>query len=158
MMESIMRVAAGAQPPKRLLRTGPRDAALRVARTCYDHLAGRLAVAITDKMLERGLVEIEGDAGAVTADGHAFLKRLGIDADHGNDGRSRRRVFLKPCLDWSERRPHLAGRIGQALHDHCFNQHWVHRIDGGRALTITRKGEQALQHHFGIRADDIAQA
>ena len=158
MMESIMRVAAGGPAPKRLPRVGPKDEALRAARTCYDHLAGRLAVAITDRMLERDLVEIADDAGAITAKGRDFLERLGIDADSSDGGASKRRVFLKPCIDWSERRPHLAGRVGQALLDHCFHEHWVHRFDGGRTLTITSKGQQAFREHFGVRTEDLVAA
>ena len=152
MMESIMCVAADAAPPAQKIRTGPKDSALRAARTCYDHLAGTLAVGIADAMVEKGLVEFAEDAGAVTPDGLTFLENLGIsDQAALSKPSARRRIFCKPCLDWSERRPHLAGRIGALLRDHCFEQNWVRRAGDGRALTITPKGQQAFHQHFGLR-------
>ena len=152
MMESIMCVAADAAPTVRKIRTGPKDAALRAARTCYDHLAGALAVGIADAMIEKEMVELAEDAGAVTPKGLTFLESLGIgDQATLSKPSAGRRIFCKPCLDWSERRPHLAGRIGALLRDHCFEQNWVRRIDDGRALTITPKGQQAFHRHFGLR-------
>ncbi len=152
MMESIMYVATDAGPSTRTVRTGPRDTALRAARTCYDHLAGTLAVALADAMIERGLVEITDEAGLVTERGLAFIDALGLDDTSEN----RKRVFCKPCLDWSERRPHLAGRLGSALRHHSFERGWVRRVGDSRALTITPKGQQAFREHFGIRTEDLA--
>ncbi len=152
MMESIMCVAADVAPPARKARIGPKDAALRRARTCYDHLAGTLAVGIADAMVEKGLVEFTEDAGAVTPNGLKFLEDLGIgDLQTSGKPGAGRRVFCRPCLDWSERRPHLAGRIGALLRDHCFEQNWIRRIDDGRALTITPKGQQAFHRYFDMR-------
>lgn len=150
MMESIMRVAAGDQPPLKRLTTGPRDAALRAARTCYDHMAGGLAVSLADALIKRGHVEIADDAGLVTATGLAFLGDIGIDVDALQDKRRSTRVFCKPCLDWSERRFHLAGAVGSALRHHSFEQNWVRRIGDGRALTVTPKGRSAFRQHFGV--------
>lgn len=155
MMESIMCVAADAAPPAKTVRIGPKDAALRRARTCYDHLAGTLAVGIADALVEKGLVEFADDAGAITSDGLTFFESLGIrDLETAGGRASGRRVFCRPCLDWSERRPHLAGRIGTLLRDHCFAQHWVRRIGDSRALTITPKGQQAFHRYFGMRQDN----
>jgi DNA-binding transcriptional ArsR family regulator len=154
MMESIMRVAADAAPPARKIRTGPKDTALRQARTCYDHLAGTLAVALADSMIERGLVEVSDDAGLVTERGLVFIEALGLD----DPPASRKRVFCKPCLDWSERRPHLAGRLGSALRHHSFERGWIRRIDDSRALSITPKGQHAFREHFGIRTEDLRDA
>lgn len=151
MMESIMRVAADAMPSTRMLRTGPRDAALRAGRTCYDHLAGALAVALADKMIERGLVELNDDAGLVTQHGLAFIEALGLSDPSEN----KKRVFCRPCLDWSERRPHLAGRLGAALRHHSFERGWIRRSGDSRAVTVTPKGQQAFHEHFGIRTEDI---
>lgn len=151
MMESIMCVAAGNEAPKRRFRTGPKDAALRAARTCYDHLAGTLAVALADAMIAKGLVELGDEAGVVTERGLAFVESVGLgDASGGS-----RRVFCRPCLDWSERRPHLAGRVGSALCQHSFEQGWIRRIGDSRAVSITPKGHQAFREHFGLRAEDI---
>ena len=150
MMESIMCVAAGAEAPLPP-RTGPRDAALRVARTCYDHLAGALAVALADAMVAKGLVELGDDAGVVTERGAVFIAKLGLDDPSSGS----KRVFCRPCLDWSERRPHLAGRVGSALRHQSFERGWIRRIGDSRAITVTTSGQQAFRQHFGIRTEDL---
>ena len=124
MLETIMSVAAiGSRATP--LRAGPRDAALRKARTCYDHLAGQLAVAMADRMAERNQVELSPDGGAVTQVGAHFLRGLGVDLDRAAAPATRRggsRMFCRPCLDWSERRPHIAGALGAALCTACLDQ------------------------------------
>ena len=117
MMESIMQVAAGLDTNRPRLVVGPRDAALRAARTCYDHLAGRLGVALADALVDGGQVELASDGGLVTDAGIRFFSRIGIDLDvlATCSGKRPARVLCRPCLDWSERRPHLAGTIGAAL-------------------------------------------
>jgi hypothetical protein len=128
-------------------RAEPRDAALRLARTCYNHFAGRLGVGITDAMLARGQIELDHDAGTVTEPGRDFLKRFGVAiSPTANAGR----LFCRPCLDWSERRPHLAGVLGVALTCRCFELGWVRKIEGTRVLSITEKGRQAFQKAFGF--------
>jgi DNA-binding transcriptional ArsR family regulator len=152
MMESIMQVAAGLEPARRVV-VGPREAALRDARTCYDHLAGRLGVALADAMIGRGYLELGSDAGLVTEPGTAFLHRIGIDADAlaGPPGRRSRRLMCRPCLDWSERRLHLAGAVGAALCTHCLDRGWVRRIEGSRAVAVTPKGRRVFREAFGVR-------
>jgi DNA-binding transcriptional ArsR family regulator len=147
MMESIMRVASDVK--RRQITVGPRDEALRAARTCYDHLAGRLGVAIADAMVARRYVELTADAGLLTPSGLKLLARMGV-ATEAAGPRTGKRVLCRPCLDWSERRPHLAGSIGAAICTHCLTKGWLRRIDGTRALAITPKGQRNLREAFGI--------
>ncbi|MES2710017.1 MAG: winged helix-turn-helix domain-containing protein [Pseudomonadota bacterium] len=150
MLEGIMEVAGMAPRQGKPLRVGPADAALRAARTCYDHLAGRLAVGIADAMLNRGQLELSADGGAVTRSGEAMLEALGVAARPTEPRRGR--LFCRPCLDWSERRPHIAGVVGAALCTRCFELGWVTRIAGSRALRVTRAGEAGFAATFGIQA------
>ncbi len=147
MMESIMRVAS---EPKRL-SVGPRDTGLRAARTCYDHLAGRLGVALADALVAGGHAELGNDAGLVTDKGIRFLARLGVDVE-ALEQRSKR-VLCRPCLDWSERRPHLAGAVGAALCAHSFDKNWIRRIEGTRAVAVTPRGQRVFREEFGVRLD-----
>src|SRR6266851_9804073 len=151
MMESIMQVAAELAPAHPIV-VGPRDAALRKARTCYDHLAGRLGVALADAMTARKFAELTGEAALITAAGVRFLARLGIDtaALHGPGSR---RVLCRPCLDWSERRPHIAGAVGAALCQRSFGAGWIRRIEGTRAVAITPKGLRVFREEFGARLE-----
>jgi DNA-binding transcriptional ArsR family regulator len=157
MMESIMQVASDAASdkatPLRRLRVGPRDAELRAARTCYDHLAGRLGVALADALVAGGYAELAHDAGIVTNAGIGLLGRIGIDVHALSPGRGKRssRVLCRPCLDWSERRPHLAGALGAALCTHGFENGWIRRIDGTRAVAVTPKGERVFREQLGVR-------
>ncbi|WP_281685587.1 hypothetical protein [Thalassobaculum salexigens] len=128
--------------------TGPRDAQMRLARTCYDHLAGGLGVAVTDALVARGVIAFDDGAGIVTPNGMERLAALGIAVDAPTTRVTR--PLCRPCLDWSERRPHLAGRLGAAVCSHFIEQHWVTRVAGSRALHVTPKGQQALRERFGI--------
>jgi DNA-binding transcriptional ArsR family regulator len=154
MMESIMQVASDMQPV-RPLTVGPRNSALRAARTCYDHLAGRLSVALADALVAGGYAELERDAGLITAEGLALLERIGVDvaALAARRGRPGARVLCRPCLDWSERRMHLAGAVGAALCAHSFAKGWIRRIPGTRAVDITRKGERAFREQLRVRLE-----
>jgi DNA-binding transcriptional ArsR family regulator len=155
MLESIMVVAGGGSgdilQKKKAVVAGPRDKALRYLRTCYDHLAGQVAVAMTDRMVALRLIDFSADGGALTDQGAAVLRRLGVDLD-GTLARSSRRagqVFCRPCLDWSERRSHLAGAVGAAMCHACFSQGWLRRMDGTRAVMVTPAGHMALSNAFG---------
>ena len=155
MLEGIMAVAVGAPGPARPV-TGPRDRALRRARTCYDHLAGEVAVAMADRMAERGQIELSADGAALTEAGTAFLHDLGVVLEapaRMREGAREGRVFCRPCLDWSERRPHLAGRVGAALCRRCLEQGWLRRIEGSRAVEVTPAGRLALRREFGVRVE-----
>lgn len=150
MVEGIMQVAAAVPRQGRPPRIGPADAALRAARTCYDHLAGRLGVALADALVARGHLELGADGGAVTVQGEAFLGSIGIAARP--DGARRGRPFCRPCLDWSERRPHLGGALGAALCARCFELGWLRRMPGTRALEVTREGRRGFDERFGVEA------
>ncbi len=150
MIEAIMQVSAEVAPPARPLATGPRNEALRAARTCYDHLAGRLGVALSDAFVDQGYVELGPDAGSVTASGLACLERIGIDtAALAGSGKSRR-VLCRPCLDWSERRPHLAGALGASLCTRAFESGWIRRIEGTRAVAVTPAGRRHFRERLGL--------
>jgi DNA-binding transcriptional ArsR family regulator len=146
MLEGIMAVAANGPP--RYRPASRVDAQMRTARTCYDHLAGRLGVGIADALAARGHVVLGEDGGEVTEGGAAFLAAFGLDLAIG---RRSRRPFCRACLDWTERRPHLAGVVGAALARRCFELGWIERRRDSRALTITRTGERGLEDSFGLR-------
>ena len=132
------------------VRTGPRDTALRQARLCYDHLAGEIAVALADRMIEREYIELGTDGGVITAHGSSFLTSLdlGLMADIHN--RERGIGFCRPCLDWSERRPHIAGAVGRSLYDGFVRQGWLRRVDDTRAVSFSPKGALKLRQHFSL--------
>ena len=117
-------------------------AALANARTCYDHLAGRLGVAVTAAMTDRGL--LDQDSGCtLTAAGSDWLERaLRIDVEALGRGR---RPLTRTCIDWTERRPHLAGAAGAAICTRFHDNGWVRRIASGRALLVTPTGQSALR-------------
>jgi DNA-binding transcriptional ArsR family regulator len=145
MIEGIMAVAVDGPP--RHSPPGKFDAALRDARTCYDHFAGRLGVGLADALVERGHVMLGDDGGEVTAAGVDFLSGFGIDLAAA---RQRKRAFCRPCLDWTERRPHLAGAVGAALASRCFDMRWFERMRDSRALVITLAGRRGLAEVFGL--------
>ena len=152
MLESIMQVAGELQPDRARLSVGPKDAALRKARTCYDHFAGQLGVDIADALVGQGHIELTGDAGIVTETGMAHLAALGIDTGPmlARRTRSSGRVLCRPCLDWSERRPHIGGVIGAAICAHAMQEGWTLRREGTRAVAITPKGERIFREKLGI--------
>jgi DNA-binding transcriptional ArsR family regulator len=159
MMESIMQVAADLEPDRKRPTVGPRDAALRKARTCYDHFAGQLGVSLADALVEHGRIELTSDAGILTDAGVEFFKEIGIDPGPvlARGAKRSGRVLCRPCLDWSERRPHLAGTLGAALCAYSMDQGWTRRISGTRAVDITPKGERILREKFLVRVGSIAQ-
>lgn len=123
---------------------------LREARSCYDHLAGRLGVAITEACVDKGAIDVRDDAFFLTRKGGRFLQRLGIDVE---PLRGERRCFIRACMDWTERRSHLAGGVGAALLEHVLAEEWLVRSPGDRALRVTPAGRIALTRIFGVRFD-----
>ncbi|NVO15767.1 MAG: helix-turn-helix transcriptional regulator [Rhodoplanes sp.] len=155
MLETIMQVAAELDPDRQRPIVGPRDPALRKARACYDHFAGRLGVALADALVERGHVELTSDAGLLTESGIAFLGEIGIDTGPMLQRRTLRsgRVLCRPCLDWSERRPHLAGAVGAAICTQSMRNGWTRRRDDTRAVLVTPAGERIFRETFGARIE-----
>ncbi|MFC7547674.1 ArsR/SmtB family transcription factor [Plantactinospora sp. GCM10030261] len=144
------RVEDRAAPPVGL-RAATVDAALRRGRTCYDHLAGRLGVGVTDAMTRAGLLDQSGGF-ALTPAGLAWLTdTLGVRAE---ELRSGRRPLARGCLDWTERRQHLAGSAGAGLCARFFEQGWVTRIGSGRAVRLTPPGAAALRDLLGLSGLD----
>lgn len=145
-LEALARIAPAR--PVRSLRDANVGAALAAARTCYDHLAGRLGVDLTSALVDRrALVRIEGDF-ELTPAGRKRLERFGMDIaalEH------RRRPLVRACLDWSERRYHLAGGLGAALCSELLRRRWLVPLGSGRAVRLTSEGRTGLQREFGLR-------
>ncbi|MGY0022865.1 ArsR/SmtB family transcription factor [Streptomyces sp. YJ-C3] len=138
-------VPGGGERPATLRASSARDAMAR-GRTCYDHLAGRLGIAVTDGMAQRRLLRV--DAGfALTDAGLGWFRGLGVVLDTGG-----RRPVARGCLDWTERRVHLAGVAGAALCRHAFASGWVERIGSERAVRVTGAGVGFFSAELGVRA------
>lgn len=146
MLEGVTLVAALHAPPRHRPRSAA-DEALRFARTCYDHLAGTLGVMVTEALTESGHLELGDEGGSVTQSGENFLAELGIDLAAAQ---RQKRHFCRPCLDWSERRMHLAGSLGAALTRHFLSDGWLVRHRDSRAVAVTPRGRQALSRRFAI--------
>ena len=144
LVESLMGVAFRAGAVR--LRTGPREPALRKARVCYDHLAGELGVGVLEGMVKSGHLRHRNGAIELTAKGRAFCEewKLPVAAAPGE-----RRLLCRPCLDWSARRNHLAGTLGAAILERCYELRWAKREKGSRVVVFTPAGERALREHFG---------
>lgn len=139
-------VVAGA--PRKLGSRTPHP--LRFARSCYDHIAGSVGVALHDRLRQlRWFSSGSGDptAYSLTPAGESALEALGIDVD---DTRAERRRFAFACIDWSERRPHLGGALGAALLSHALSKRWMARDLDTRALVVTPFGRRELQRRFGL--------
>ena len=125
--------------------------ALCSARTCYDHLAGKLGVALTQSLVDKGFISVDEVNYQVTDEGSKWLAAWNIDESQLRKGRRR---FACTCLDWSERRYHVAGALGAALAAALFENGWVTRVDGTRAIRITDSGRTGLAAQFAIQTQD----
>ncbi|MEU9062782.1 helix-turn-helix domain-containing protein [Streptomyces sp. NPDC048430] len=144
LIEKLASMAPRRADLPRSLPAANRSRALARARTCYDHLAGALGVAITEAMTDRGLLDWEQGL-TLTSDGTAWLAELGIALPPATW-----RPPVRSCLDWTERRPHLAGAVGAALCRHTFDAGWITRIGTSRAVALTDAGQRALKDHLGL--------
>nr|WSW71099.1 winged helix-turn-helix domain-containing protein [Streptomyces sp. NBC_00995] len=145
LIEAVASYAPAGSPRPRSLRQSTRAGAEARARTCYDHLAGELGVALADAMIARGLVC--EDAGlAVTPAGRAWLAEV-LGYRHPGGAR---RPLVRSCLDWTERRSHLAGAVGAALCATSLDRQWVRRIGSGRAVQVTPVGAARFRELLGV--------
>lgn len=160
--------------PQRPDASEKEDPPIRVCRTCYDHLAGRVGVQLTESLVRQGLIRpdhengdgrtrgpaisaakgnpdrsggMTGHAFLVTPKGTRFFATMGIDCDAL---RHQRRGLARACLDWTERRPHLAGSLGAAFLQLMLDRHWLRQMEGTRAVQVTPKGRKAMNEVFGI--------
>lgn len=145
MLETMYAISA---PERKAMAKPPRVVgALKRARTCYDHLAGELGVAVCDALIKRKLVILQEEAAELTKRGLAFAADFGLDIAPRAGSR---RPLCKTCLDWSERRYHLAGRFGAAFAASLLEKRWLERAREGRALTITKAGVRGLRAELNL--------
>jgi DNA-binding transcriptional ArsR family regulator len=136
-VEALVAVAARAGHHRS--RLGPKDEAMRHARSCYDHLGGRLAVDLSGRWLSAGLIVWRGRAVLLTRKGRDFLMTRGIDPAKLE---ASKRSLCRSCLDWSERRPHLGGALGAAILGHVVKEGWAMRGQSLRSVTFSKRGEE----------------
>lgn len=120
---------------------------VKYCRTCYDHLAGKVGVLITEKLISQKIIELQNKNYTLTARGNEFFKDFGIEL---SGLENKRRILAKPCLDWSERKYHLAGSLGAALLDKMLHADWLRRKNNSRAIIITSKGQSELYMQFKV--------
>jgi DNA-binding transcriptional ArsR family regulator len=141
--------------PVRSLRDAARARSLRWARMCYDHLAGAVGVAIADALLARGLLRPDGGEYALTLDAAAGFGEIGVDLDALAGGS---RPLVRACVDWTERRYHLAGSAGAALTARMLERRWVVPREASRIVTVTPAGQAGLRSWLGLDLDRLRAA
>ncbi len=146
---AVEALAVVAQPPKIIALSQSKVVGqMHLARSCYDHLAGKLGVGITESLVARHvIVPVRRSDYRVTAKGSAYLLTLGIDVE---PLLRKKRYFARQCIDWTERRPHLAGALGAAVRDRFFANGWIERTRASRAIRITSEGRAAIEQFLGL--------
>ncbi|KWW20688.1 MULTISPECIES: helix-turn-helix domain-containing protein [Peribacillus] len=145
-MESFLSIA----PPIEIksLKQASEAKAMRLARTCYDHLAGNLGVQLTESLVKMGVLYEDKNGFSVTEKGEAFFSNFQIDC---KKIKKKRRSFTHKCLDWSERRHHLSGALGNALLERLLELNWIQRLPNTRAIKITPDGKKGLKETFFLQ-------
>jgi DNA-binding transcriptional ArsR family regulator len=149
-LEALGTVAT-TQPSVRVIRPRSNNAEMFIARTCYDHLAGRIAVELARKIEEESAISAQGKHDyELGRCGREYFAKLGIEVDrlHGS-----RRSFARRCVDWTERRPHIAGALGAAICARFVALRWIVPRRDSRAVRVTHEGAQALRKRFGITTE-----
>ena len=139
-LESLMGLAAGRGQLR--TRTGPKDDALRYARVCYNHLAGEMGVLIYDSFRQRGFLALDEVGLTLTDTGRSFVTGFGIDLAALD---AKKAPMCRECLDWSERRSHLAGSLGRSILAQLESRGWAMRDENSRAIRFTQNGDRALR-------------
>jgi DNA-binding transcriptional ArsR family regulator len=152
MIDGIVAVALEKRPRYRPLSRQAR--ALGAARICYDHLAGRLSVDLTDALVAREYIVLDDEVAEVTTAGTRFLAEFGITLPAL---RATGRHFCRLCLDWTERRPHIAGEVGIAITRRCFALGWIERTKRSHAVVVTPRGRRGFPKTFGIDASEAVE-
>ncbi|SMX26557.1 Helix-turn-helix domain protein [Pelagimonas phthalicica] len=145
LLESLMGIAAKSGHLR--TRTGPKDAALRKARVCYNHLAGDMGTHMYDSLMQRGLILHDETDLSLTQTGATFVSEFGIDLDTLQRNRA---PLCRDCLDWSERRAHLAGSVGRAMLSRMIDLGWARRLENSRVIRFSSSGEAAFAKHFPL--------
>lgn len=143
-IEALMGLAANTGHLR--TRTGPRNIELREARVCYNHLAGAMGIRLYESMKAQGYLHEDGPEITLTTSGAQFALSFGVDLEAL---RRKRSPLCRPCLDWSKRRPHLAGNLGRALLTQIETKGWVRRKPGSRIITFTDAGRRTFDEVFG---------
>ena len=143
LIEALMGLAA--EKGHLRTRTGPRNNALKAARICYNHLAGEAGVQLYDSLVRRGYLYHDEVGLNLTSDGHHFMSEFGLNLD---SIMAQRAPLCRECLDWSERRSHLAGNIGRKLLTHMREMGWLRVENGSRIITFSQSGNTAFLKSF----------
>jgi DNA-binding transcriptional ArsR family regulator len=120
---------------------------IKYCRTCYDHLAGKVGVAITDKLLSKKIIEVKNEDFVISKSGVKWFDNLEISI---TELQEKKRVLARKCLDWSERRPHISGAVGAALANRLFDLKWLQRTKSSRIVSITPFGQKEIYELLGL--------
>ena len=120
---------------------------IKYCRTCYDHLAGKIGVALAESLLQQKIIIEKNNTFEITSEGEKWFSDFGVNI---GEAKKQKRIFLKPCLDWSERRYHIAGSVGTLLLNKMLEQDWIRRTANSRVILITGKGEKEMLKSFKI--------
>jgi len=145
LLEKLLTISAGFDGPK--AKTGPADSEMRRSRVCYDHLAGELAVSLYDALLAKSYIADRAAETSLTPSGEQFFSRLGFDI---NAASKRKRPLCRSCLDWSERRNHLAGSLGQWILADLYKKQWAIKDMDSRTVRFTESGMRGLTKTYGV--------
>ena len=149
-LQALLRIAPSAKAKPAARRRNE----VCFARTCYGHLAGVLGLAVAEALQKKGVIEAHGEEDfLLTAKGERFFTKLDIDLA---DIRASRRLFARQCLDWSERKPHLGGALGQAFTDSLMKRNWLRKKAGSREIRVTKAGEAGLRKLLGVNAAQLS--
>jgi DNA-binding transcriptional ArsR family regulator len=141
-------LAAISSAPRFIGRESPELSQIRISRTCYDHLAGRVATEITAAVLKQDYLKANGKDFRITVTGEVFFAKLGVATAALH---TQRRALARRCLDWTERKPHISGALGAALLLRFRELKWIAPIRGSRAVRITATGQAQFAKHFGLK-------